>query len=150
MSYSATQISPIGLIRISCNEFSITEICVASSTQEHNDEYPLLQQAFQELNEYFEGTRCTFSFPIELNGTEFQKKVWLELQTIPYGKRVTYGEIAKRIGCKNASRAVGGACNRNKILIAVPCHRVVGTKENLVGFALGLEVKRRLLVIEEK
>lgn len=122
---------------------------MVAEQQSNNSSFPLLQQAIQELHEYFVGMRCTFTIPIELNGTEFQKKVWMELQSIPYGQTATYGEIAKRIGYPKASRAVGGACNKNKIVIVIPCHRVVGTNGKLVGFALGMDVKRQLLAIEQ-
>lgn len=84
-----------------------------------------------------------------MSGTDFQQKVWNELKKIPYGTTCTYGEIAVRIGNPKASRAVGNACNKNPIPILIPCHRVVGSKGDLVGFASGLDVKKHLLDLEK-
>lgn len=109
----------------------------------------LLMQTCKELSEYFEGKRKTFSVPIAPNGTEFQKKVWEQLRTIPYGQTRTYGEIAEAIENAKASRAVGGANNKNNILILIPCHRVIGKNGSLVGFACGLEIKQKLLELEK-
>ena len=82
-----------------------------------------------------------------LYGTDFQKRVWKELLTIPYGQTITYGEIAKRIGCRSA-QAVGRAVGSNPLLIFIPCHRVIGSDGSLVGYAGGIEMKRRLLDLE--
>ena len=98
--------------------------------------------------EYFNGERWEFSFPIKPKGSPFQMAVWKELQQIPYGSTATYGEIAARIGNPKASRAVGMACNRNPILVAVPCHRVVGGNGKLTGFAAGTDKKEILLKLE--
>ena len=87
--------------------------------------------------------------PLSLKGTPFQQRVWKELLTIPYGQTVTYGELARRIGCRSA-HAVGGAVGRNPISIIVPCHRVVGTDGSLTGYAAGLDRKRALLELEQK
>lgn len=105
----------------------------------------LLDRAMQQLAEYFTGKRREFSLPIQMQGTEFQKKVWKALTQIPYGETRTYGEIAKSIGNPGGARAVGGACNRNPIMIVVPCHRVIGADGKLVGFGGGLEMKEALL-----
>lgn len=90
----------------------------------------------------------SFSVPIHLKGTDFQKKVWNELKNIPYGETRTYKEIAEKIGKPKASRAVGMACNKNPIVILVPCHRVVGTNGSLTGYAGGIELKKALLEAE--
>ena len=102
-----------------------------------------------QLQEYFEGTRRIFDFPIMLKGTSFQKAVWDCLLEIPYGEVRTYGQIAAQIGKPKASRAVGMACNKNPLWIVVPCHRVIGSKQNLTGYAGGLNLKRKLLELEQ-
>ncbi|ONI38598.1 cysteine methyltransferase [Candidatus Epulonipiscium fishelsonii] len=104
---------------------------------------------FAQLDEYFNGIRNRFEFKYELRGTQFQKKVWQVLCTIPYGETRTYKEIAKAIGNKNASQAVGLANSKNPLMIIVPCHRVIGSKGDLVGYAGGLSLKETLLKIEE-
>ena len=111
-------------------------------------ETKLIKETIKQLNEYFEGKRKTFSVPIYFNGTDFQNKVWNELLNIPYGKTISYGELAKRIGNPKASRAVGMANHNNPISIIVPCHRVIGKKGQLVGYGGGLDVKQKLLEIE--
>lgn len=102
----------------------------------------------KELMEYFEGKRKVFEIPLEVEGTEFQKKVWTEMAKIPFGERMSYGELAKKSGCPKGARAVGLACNKNKIPIIIPCHRVVGKNGNLTGFAGGLDIKAQLLKLE--
>ncbi|ORX51113.1 methylated-DNA--cysteine S-methyltransferase [Piromyces finnis] len=105
---------------------------------------------FKEINEYMIGERKTFDIPYKFQGTSFQKKVWKVLETIPYGETFTYGDVAKKIKNPKAVRAVGGACHRNPIWLIVPCHRVVGTKGNLTGYAGGVDMKKKLLTIEQK
>lgn len=108
-----------------------------------------IKKAYIELKEYFEGGREVFDIPIKLNGTDFQKKVWEELLKIPYGETKSYLDIAKSIGNPKACRAVGMANNKNKIIIIVPCHRVIGSNKKLVGYAGGLDVKEKLLNLEK-
>ena len=108
---------------------------------------PVLARAIQEFQEYFAGVRRHFSFPLQPCGTPFQERVWQELTTIPYGTVCTYGEIARRIGSPGAARAVGMACRANPIVIAIACHRVVGTG-GLTGYAAGIGRKRALLMLE--
>lgn len=110
---------------------------------------PLLEKAMQQLEEYLAGKRQTFTLPVDMRGTDFQKKVWQALTQIPYGETRTYGEIAKAVGSPGGARAVGGACNRNPIMIVVPCHRVIGADGKLVGFGGGTEMKEALLDHEE-
>jgi len=106
------------------------------------------EKAYEQLMEYFAGTRKEFDLPLVPAGTPFQKRVWDALLKIPYGKTVSYSDIALAIGNPKAVRAVGMACNRNPIAIIVPCHRVVGKSGKLVGYAGGLEIKQRLLELE--
>ena len=111
------------------------------------EEYtPLLLKAKTEVEEYLRGERKEFDLPLSPKGTPFQEKVWRELLKIKYGERVSYGEIGERIGSK-AYRAIGNACGKNPIPLIIPCHRVVG-KNNLGGFSLGIELKKKLLDIE--
>ena len=110
---------------------------------------PLIEKAFQELDEYFKGTRRTFTISMKPIGTPFMLSAWQALVDIPYGQTATYGEIANRIGHPGAARAVGMACSRNPLALFVPCHRVVATS-GLGGFREGLPMKRELLALEEK
>lgn len=109
---------------------------------------PLVEQARGELEEYFAGVRRRFEVPLSLQGAPFQQEAWEALRAIPYGETRTYGEQAQAIGRPRACRAVGMANHRNPVIIMVPCHRVVGSGGALVGYAGGLEVKRRLLELE--
>ena len=106
---------------------------------------PVSELAAAQLQEYFAGTRKSFTFPIELRGTSFQISVWNALRQIPYGQTVTYKDIAIAIGNEKAVRAVGMACNRNPVWIVIPCHRVVGANRKLTGYAGGLSMKEALL-----
>ncbi|WP_271712404.1 methylated-DNA--[protein]-cysteine S-methyltransferase [Anaeromicropila herbilytica] len=115
---------------------------------EEKRETPIIQEAYQQLLEYFSGTRTKFELSISPEGTEFQKKVWNALRDIPYGETRSYKEIATFIGNEKASRAVGNANNKNPIPIIIPCHRVIGANGKLVGYAGGLDKKKKLLDIE--
>lgn len=111
-------------------------------------ETPLIKKAFKELEEYFEKKRKTFDLPIAPKGTIFQRKVWDELLKIPYGETVTYKYIARKIGNEKACRAVGMANNKNPIAIIIPCHRVIGINGNLTGYAGGINLKKKLIELE--
>jgi methylated-DNA-[protein]-cysteine S-methyltransferase len=113
-----------------------------------DDGQPILVEAERQLKEYFEGKRQSFSIPLDMRGTEFQKSVWKALLGIPFGETRSYGQIAKQIGRPKAMRAVGAANGSNPIPIVVPCHRVIGSSGELTGFGGGLETKARLLEIE--
>ena len=107
----------------------------------------MLDEARRWLERYFDGGNPEGIPPLRLEGTPFQQRVWQELMHIPYGRTVSYGQLAERIGCRSA-QAVGGAVGRNPVAIIVPCHRVVGADGTLTGFAYGLERKRWLLTHE--
>lgn len=109
---------------------------------------PLLERAEGQILEYLNGRRQEFDLPLAFAGTEFQKKVWQALREIPYGKTVSYGALAEHIGCPGGARAVGMANHANPLPILVPCHRVVGARGQLTGYAGGLELKRALLALE--
>lgn len=113
-------------------------------------ETTLLEQAALQIEEYLQGKRKKFSLPIALQGTDFQQKVWQELLNIPYGETRSYKQIAEKIGCPKGYRAVGMANNKNPIAIIVPCHRVIGQNKKLVGYAGGIDIKEKLLKLEEK
>lgn len=115
----------------------------------HDDPgHPVLVRATVQLNEYFSGQRLSFDLPLDFRGTDFQKSVWAQLLTIPFGQTRSYGEIASALGNPAASRAVGAANGRNPISIIAPCHRVVGTGGALTGFAGGIATKAFLLRLE--
>ena len=109
---------------------------------------PILVETERQLKEYFAGTRNEFHLPLELAGTEFQKKVWRALREIPFGQTRSYLDLAKSIGSAKAVRAVGAANGKNPLSIIVPCHRVIGANGALTGFAGGIEVKAKLLAHE--
>ena len=118
------------------------------SSGEHNGANPLLLAASRQLRDYFDGTLREFDLPLDLQGTEFQKRVWSRLTTIPYGSIRSYSQIAGEVGSPKAVRAVGAANGANPIPIVVPCHRVIGSSGKLVGYGGGLPLKKRLLELE--
>lgn len=154
MEYWNTYETKIGMLIIVENENRISRI----ETVKTNKEYPkgekaettLIKEAYKQISEYLEGKRKEFTLPLLIKETKFQEKVWNALLQIPYGETRTYGEIAKQIGNEKASRAVGGANHNNKVMIVVPCHRVIGNNKKLVGYAGGLEIKEKLLKLEQK
>jgi methylated-DNA-[protein]-cysteine S-methyltransferase len=113
-----------------------------------NDGNALLEETARQLQRYFAGEAREFDLPLDMQGTEFQKRVWRELLAIPYGETRGYGELAAAMGAPKAVRAVGAANGANPIPIVVPCHRVIGASGKLVGYGGGLELKRRLLELE--
>lgn len=150
----------LGPIRLSAIAKGLTEVeFIGNSPASHDipaeadiqgkEAAAVLKQAEIQLKEYFEGRRKDFDLPLAARGTEFQMRVWKELQKIPYGETRTYGEIAEAIGRPKAARAIGGANNRNPLSIIVPCHRVVGKNGDLVGYASGLDLKEKLLKLEK-
>jgi methylated-DNA-[protein]-cysteine S-methyltransferase len=148
--------SPVGRLILRTNDIALTGIYFDGPSPppgelEHwtrNAQAGALPETARQLEEYFSGVRREFDLPLEMEGTEFQKRAWRNLLSIPYGETRSYGDQAKLIGNPNASRAVGLANGRNPIPIVVPCHRVVGVKGSLTGFGGGLERKRWLLAHE--
>lgn len=141
-----------GKITISEENNYIIEVILGNSDLKNNNtnvkESPLIKKAYEQLIEYFNGSRKSFNLPLNPKGTEFQKKVWSALLKIPYGSTCSYKDIAVMIGNEKSCRAVGGANNKNPIFIVIPCHRVIGTNGNLVGYGGGLEFKKLLLDLE--
>lgn len=108
----------------------------------------IIAQTIEQLNDYFQGDRTTFDVPLEMVGSDFQKRVWNALMKIPYGKTNTYLELTRKIGDAKAIRAVANANGANAISILVPCHRIIGSDGSLTGYAGGLNVKEKLLNLE--
>lgn len=113
-----------------------------------NDANFLLVEAARQLREYFAGRLRQFDLPLDPRGTPFQRRVWCEVATIPYGRTRSYSEIAEALGTPRAVRAVGAANGANPLPIVIPCHRVIGASGKLVGYGGGLALKRRLLELE--
>ena len=138
-----------GKIGIAEEDGAITDI-VFKTIDCPVEETELIRETKRQLDEYFAGKRKDFDVPTRLNGTEFQKQVWLALRDIPYGKTASYKDIAAAVGCPKGYRAVGMANNRNPISIIYPCHRVVGSDGSLTGYGGGLDVKAKLLELERR
>ena len=153
-----TMNSPVGLLTLVASEQGLAAILwededperVPLKPLERDDKNPLLIETERQLTDYFAGKLKRFSIPLDFNGTEFQKKVWTALTTIPFGETRSYRQIAEQIGNPKAVRAVGAANGRNPISIIAPCHRVIGADGTLIGFAGGLGAKALLLNIESK
>ena len=109
----------------------------------------LLKETEKEIQEYLNGKRKIFELPLQPKGTVFQQKVWKQLQKVPYGQLVTYKDIAIKIGNPKAARAIGMANHNNPIPIIVPCHRVIGQNQKLIGYAFGLKMKEFLINLEK-
>lgn len=146
--------SPVGLLKISGTNDYITEVLFHDTTQkaEGNKKslFPLLIHCIEQLIQYFNGERRQFELPINQEGTPFQKEVWNALMQIPFGKTISYLELARRIGDSKATRAVASANGKNNVSIIVPCHRVIGSNRELVGYGGGLWRKKWLLEHELK
>ena len=140
----------IGTIKISETEGKIIGLVFSDSKKENEIERETdsIIKTYMQLKEYLSGKRKSFDIEIEMMGTEFQKKVWKELLNIPYGETRSYKDVATAIGNKKACRAVGNANNKNPIAIIVPCHRVVGSNGSMTGYAGGIDIKEKLLKIE--
>lgn len=147
--YSIQYDSPVGKLLLTCTDQGLTGIYMNRETPQQA-EYPILQQTAAWLDAYFRGENPDVDIPLTPQGTAFQKQVWQLLLTIPYGEIRSYGEIAREMATtlgkeKMSAQAVGQAVGKNPISILIPCHRVVGTKGQLTGYAGGLEKKVWLL-----
>ena len=143
--------SPIGNLLLGAQDGKLVQVRLLEEGEGiacSSADDPVLEQAEKQLSEYFAGERKTFDLPLALHGTAFEQMVWQQLLDIPFGSISSYGRIAQRLGKQSASRAVGGACSRNPLLIVVPCHRVVAVSGRLTGFAAGLAAKHKLLTLE--
>lgn len=140
--------SPLGNIRISSREGCLSELKFTDEETDGEIFDQVLLSTVQQLEEYFAGERKTFDMPIGLGGTDFQRKVWLEVNKIPFGQTTTYMKISQKLGKPGAIRAVGAAIGANPILVILPCHRVLGSDGSLTGYAGGLDRKKALLELE--
>ena len=141
--------SPVGMLKIGANEHVITEVTFVDKPEQVIHGEPgisdLIHQCTEELIEYFNGKRKVFTVPIHQQGTAFQQKVWGELIHIPFGKTISYLDLAKSVGDPKATRAVAAANGKNNIAIIVPCHRVIGSDKSLTGYGGGIQRKKWLL-----
>lgn len=137
--------SPLGLIECKATDKGVVQVifCGEQLCKPHSNH--ITQDCHKQLKAYFKSELQQFKIPLDLQGTDFQKLVWQSLLTIPYGKTVTYLDIAKKVNNPKGSQAVGGAIGRNPISILVPCHRVLGSNGALTGYAGGIERKMWLL-----
>ena len=136
--------TPIGRLGLVASERGLSRILWPGEPGA-GGEGAMLAEAAEQLREYFAGKRKAFDVPLDLHGTEFQRRAWLALAEIPYGETRSYGEQARRLGAPRAARAVGAANGANPLPIVLPCHRLVGADGSLTGFGGGLDVKRWLL-----
>ncbi len=143
--------SPIGKIKITADENCINELVFVDEdtlidTLFFEENTPaIIHNCVDELIEYFAGKRKEFTIPINQEGTDFQQRVWKELYELPFGKTMSYADLAKKLGDPKVIRAAASANAKNKIAIIIPCHRIIGTDQSLVGYAWGKARKRWLL-----
>jgi len=158
MTYAyKTMKSPVGILKLVASDKGLAAILWENDNPKRvrlqplteNKHHSVLLEAERQLNDYFAGKRKSFSLKLDFAGTEFQKKVWKALLSIPFGETRSYGQIARQIGNPKAVRAVGAANGRNPISIIAPCHRVIGSSGKLTGFAGGLKTKAHLLELED-
>lgn len=160
MQYGGIQSSPLGEILVIDNGRSILEVRFLDSNIKNYSlnniaiknllkESPLTLKAFLQIKEYFARKRKTFTLQLDPKGTIFQKSVWKILCTIPYGKTLSYGEVAKILGNPKSARAIGNANHHNPIAILIPCHRVISSNGAINGYASGIQRKIELLELEK-
>lgn len=149
--------TPLGEMLLIANRHGLTHALFADIASarlpafplQESPEDPILQEAARQISQYFHSIRRQFTVPLCPAGSDFDKRVWNILEQIVFGSYVTYKKIAQSLGSPRAARAVGAACGRNPIAILIPCHRVVGSSRNLVGYAGGLQRKNSLLNLEK-
>ena len=140
--------SPIGMIELSASDKGISSLYFVKEVKQENFSNKILSDCVKQIEEYFQSKRKEFSVKLDMQGTDFQKRVWNELLNIPFGKTISYLQLAKRLGDAKSIRAVGGANGKNPVSIIVPCHRVIGSNGDLIGYGGGLDKKKRLLEFE--
>jgi len=138
--------SPLGYTKIVGDHEGIISVSILNSEEKTTHVIPIaLEDCVLQLNEYFKGTRKQFSLKLNPQGTHFQKKVWEQLELVPYGTTISYLELSKQLGDVKAIRAVANANAKNPLWIILPCHRVIGSNGSLTGYAGGLQRKKWLL-----
>lgn len=155
MEYIDYYQSPIALIELKASDKGLTRLSFVESRDNAANTNRHIEDAKEFLDQYFNGEIPERYPQLDIKGTPFQEEVWTILKTIKYGEVITYGDIAEEIARKRnikrmSAQAVGGALNKNPIAIIVPCHRVIGQNGNLIGYAYGLKIKKKLLKLEEK
>ncbi len=150
MQYQSSFKSPLGILIIKSDGQYVTEISFSECELQEQNDCGILLKCKEQLEDYFSGKSIEFDLPLNPKGTEFQQKVWAELQRILYGETITYMDLAVRLGDAKAARAVGTANGRNPIAIVIPCHRVIGAGNKLAGYAGGIWRKKILLELEMK
>ncbi len=149
--FKSTIQTPIGFLEVTTSQQFLLSVSFVDSINPSTDHEPeIMQESLRQIDEYFKGMRKDFDLRLNPQGTEFQLKVWDEVKNTGYGKTASYLEIAIKTGSKNNTRAVGLANGKNPIPVVIPCHRIIGTKGNLTGYAGGLERKKWLLQHELK
>lgn len=148
--YRAYFKSPLGLLSITANETAITGLSFVKSKKAKEKKNEVIKDCLKQLTEYFKRERYDFNLLTEQDGTEFQQKVWTEIQKIPFGLTTSYLILAKKLRNYTLSRAVGNACGKNKIPLIIPCHRMVGNSGELVGYIGGIDKKKWLLEFENE
>ena len=152
--YTTMEKTPVGALRLVGEELGLRMVWFVRGRKEEKpkaewkEDRAFFTEVIRQLEKYFAGELKEFAVPLLMEGTEFQKRVWATLRTIPYGETISYGELARKIGDAKAARAVGLANGQNPIPIIVPCHRVIGSDGSLTGFGGGLENKKKLLELE--
>jgi methylated-DNA-[protein]-cysteine S-methyltransferase len=146
--------SPVGPLTLAGKDGRLMHLRMVDQTYEPSrdgwvEADDIFADAIEQLEAYFAGERTEFDLDLDLVGTNFQRRVWAALLTIPYGETRSYGEIARQIGAPTAYRAVGLANGHNPIGIIVPCHRVIGSNGSLTGYGGGIDKKRALLALEK-
>lgn len=141
--------SPIGILRIAIEDGKLVGLAFVSEKVEEKVETELSKKVKKQLKEYFNGTRREFDIPLSFHGTEFQEKVWTALSSIPFGTTCSYKYIAELVDNPKGVRAVGNANNKNPICIIIPCHRVIGSNNKLVGYGGGIVRKQALIEHEQ-
>lgn len=145
--------SPVGLLKIGGTKDYISEIIFVEKSDETitvAGDNTMLNQCTEELIEYFNGKRVSFTIPVHQKGTDFQSRVWGELLNIKYGRTISYMDLAKRLGDVNCIRAAAGSNGKNHVCIVIPCHRVIGSNQSLTGYSGGLWRKKWLLDLENR
>ncbi len=137
--------SPVGLVEIGCSEIGLAALNFVEAVRHPTADSPCLAGARQQIDAYFAGTLTVFDLPLDLRGTDFQRRVWAQLLAVPFGQTATYLEIALALENPQAVRAVGAANGQNPVSIVVPCHRIIGSNGKLVGYGGGLWRKEWLL-----
>jgi methylated-DNA-[protein]-cysteine S-methyltransferase len=147
--------SPVGPLYLAATDAGLTHLLFVAKMQPRprvvagtGEAAHVLAEAERQLSDYFAGRRRRFDLPLAPSGTDFQMATWRALRKVPFGKTISYGELARRLGSPRAVRAIGAANGANPIAIIVPCHRVIGKDGSLTGYGGGLETKRRLLALE--